>query len=94
MKHKFSRVHFKIVVFDLKMAYIGSANLTDAGIGMKVENTRNFEAGILNTNKDFVKNTANNSTAYGWKAFVKTVKEKSGKGLANHAVVATGTWLL
>ena len=41
------RVHFKIIVFDLKAAYVGSANLTGAGLGMKGENTRNFEAGIL-----------------------------------------------
>ena len=49
------RVHFKIIVFDLKAAYVGSANLTGAGLGMKGENTRNFEAGILSTNRDFVK---------------------------------------
>lgn len=41
------RVHFKIMVFDGKEAYIGSANMTGAGIGMKGEGTRNFEAGIL-----------------------------------------------
>lgn len=29
------------------MAYIGSANLTGAGLGMKGASTRNFEAGIL-----------------------------------------------
>lgn len=50
------RVHFKIIVFDLKTAYVGSANLTGAGLGMKGENTRNFEAGVLSSNKDFVKN--------------------------------------
>ena len=41
------RVHFKMIVFDCKEGYIGSANLTGAGIGMKAETTRNFEAGIL-----------------------------------------------
>lgn len=41
------RVHFKIMVFDCSMVYIGSANLTGAGIGMKGDGTRNFEAGIL-----------------------------------------------
>ena len=41
------RVHFKILVFDCKEVYVGSANLTGAGIGMKAETTRNFEAGIL-----------------------------------------------
>ncbi len=48
------RVHFKIIIFDLKTAYVGSANLTGAGLGMKGENTRNFEAGILSSNKELV----------------------------------------
>ena len=42
-----SRVHFKIFVFDSREVYLGSANLTGAGIGMKGEHHRNFEAGIL-----------------------------------------------
>lgn len=41
------RVHFKMIIFDFEMVYIGSANLTGAGMGMKSENNRNFEAGIL-----------------------------------------------
>ena len=41
------RVHFKMLVFDCKEVYIGSANLTGAGIGMKSSDKRNFEAGIL-----------------------------------------------
>ncbi len=41
------RVHFKIMIVDCATAYIGSANLTGAGIGMKGDNNRNFEAGIL-----------------------------------------------
>ena len=41
------RVHFKMIILDCKTAYIGSANLTGAGMGMKSENNRNFEAGIL-----------------------------------------------
>lgn len=41
------RVHFKMMVFDCKEVYIGSANLTGAGIGMKSSDKRNFEAGIL-----------------------------------------------
>ncbi len=41
------RVHFKIIIFDYSLAYIGSANLTGAGLGMKSANTRNFEAGVL-----------------------------------------------
>ena len=41
------RVHFKMIIFDFETTYIGSANLTGAGIGMKSSNRRNFEAGIL-----------------------------------------------
>ena len=41
------RVHFKIIVIDSALCYVGSANLTGAGIGMKGEHTRNFEAGIF-----------------------------------------------
>lgn len=48
------RVHFKMIVFDCKEVYIGSANLTGAGIGMKSENTRNFEAGILTDDPQIV----------------------------------------
>lgn len=48
MKQKICpRVHFKIMVFDNATVYVGSANLTGAGIGMKSANRRNFEAGLL-----------------------------------------------
>lgn len=48
------RVHFKLMIFDLESVYIGSANLTGAGIGMKGMDTRNFEAGILTSCKHLV----------------------------------------
>lgn len=48
------RVHFKMIVFDCKEVYVGSANLTGAGIGMKSETTRNFEAGILTDDPQMV----------------------------------------
>lgn len=41
------RVHFKIMIFDCSVAYICSANIKGAGIGMKGEGIRNFEAVIL-----------------------------------------------
>ena len=41
------RVHFKIIIIDEQYAYIGSANLTGVGMGMKSSNRRNFEAGIF-----------------------------------------------
>lgn len=49
-----SRVHFKILVFDGKKVYVGSANLTGAGIGMKTDNKCNFEAGILTDTPEVV----------------------------------------
>lgn len=48
------RVHFKIIVIDQKVCYVGSANLTGAGIGMKSLYRRNFEAGILTDSSDIV----------------------------------------
>ena len=52
-------VHSKMIVFDGKQAYIGSANLTGAGIGMKTDNKRNFEAGILTDAPEIVEKAMN-----------------------------------
>ena len=52
------RVHFKLIVFDCAEAYIGSANLTGAGMGKKGDTTRNFEAGILTDAPTLVDATA------------------------------------
>ena len=38
---------------------MGSANLTGAGIGMKAETTRNFEAGILTDDPQIVEQAMN-----------------------------------
>ena len=53
------RVHFKMLVFDFKEVYIGSANLTGAGIGMKGEDKRNFEAGMLTDDSTIVEQAMN-----------------------------------
>lgn len=53
------RVHFKILMFDCQTVYIGSANLTGAGIGMKSDGKRNFEAGILTDNPEIVEQSMN-----------------------------------
>ncbi|MDE5783212.1 MAG: phospholipase [Prevotella sp.] len=53
------RVHFKMIVFDCKEVYVGSANLTGAGIGMKAETTRNFEAGILTDEPEIIEQAMN-----------------------------------
>jgi phosphatidylserine/phosphatidylglycerophosphate/cardiolipin synthase-like enzyme len=41
------RVHFKMVLIDGAWVYLGSANLTGAGLGAKSEDRRNFELGFL-----------------------------------------------
>ena len=40
------RVHTKAIVIDGRVAFVGSANLTGAGMGAKHEDKRNFEAGF------------------------------------------------
>lgn len=70
------RVHFKIIIFDLKTAYVGSANLTGAGLGMKGSNTRNFEAGVLSNNKEFVKQASNQFDQVWMGAHCKNCKRK------------------
>ena len=70
------RVHFKIIIFDLKTAYVGSANLTGAGLGMKGSNTRNFEAGVLSSNKEFVKQASQQFDQVWMGAHCKDFKRK------------------
>lgn len=70
------RVHFKIIIFDFECAYIGSANMTGAGIGMKSRDRRNFEAGIL-TNMPAVVNAATNQFDEVWRGiFCKSCGRK------------------
>lgn len=41
------RMHMKCLIADGRLAYVGSANLTGAGLGAKSEHRRNFEAGMI-----------------------------------------------
>ena len=41
------RIHTKAIIMDGRQAFIGSANLTGAGLGAKGAHKRNFEAGFL-----------------------------------------------
>lgn len=70
------RVHFKMMVFDGKVAYIGSANLTGAGIGMKADGTRNFEAGILTDEPEIVEQAMNQFDEVWIGKHCKTCKRK------------------
>ncbi len=48
------RNHAKVVIIDNKYAYVGSANVTQAGLGQGLFSPGNFEAGILTENKEMV----------------------------------------
>jgi phosphatidylserine/phosphatidylglycerophosphate/cardiolipin synthase-like enzyme len=48
------RVHFKAVLVDGAWAYLGSANLTGAGLGAKADGRRNFELGFCTEDFDTV----------------------------------------
>ncbi len=49
------RVHTKAVIIDGKKAFIGSPNLTGAGMGAKHPDKRNFEAGFITDEKKDLK---------------------------------------
>lgn len=70
------RVHFKHLVIDGRRAYTGSANLTGAGLGMKGENTRNFEAGFITTDHDLVKDIMTQYDEVWMGRFCKTCRRK------------------
>jgi len=48
------RVHHKTYLADGRLLYIGSANLTGAGIGAKASQNRNFEVGIITDEIQFI----------------------------------------
>lgn len=70
------RVHFKHIIIDGRFAYSGSANLTGAGLGMKGENTRNFEAGFVTTDQKTVEAIMNQFDEVWRGKFCKTCKRK------------------
>lgn len=48
------RVHAKAVIVDCRAMYLGSANLTGAGLGAKSDRRRNFEWGIWTTRTSLI----------------------------------------
>jgi phosphatidylserine/phosphatidylglycerophosphate/cardiolipin synthase-like enzyme len=48
------RVHFKCVLVDGAWLYLGSANLTGAGLGAKHDDKRNFELGLVTEDFDTI----------------------------------------
>lgn len=49
------RMHMKCVIADGKKAYVGSANLTGAGMGAKSPHRRNFEAGVVTDDRETIR---------------------------------------
>lgn len=49
------RMHMKCVIADGRIAYIGSANMTGAGLGAKSDHRRNFEAGIVTEDRKVIR---------------------------------------
>ncbi len=43
------RLHAKAIIIDTQRMYLGSANLTGAGLGAKADGKRNFELGVWTT---------------------------------------------
>ena len=48
-------MHMKVFIYDDEVAYIGSANLTGAALGLRANGKRNHEAGILVKGNDIFK---------------------------------------
>ena len=48
------RVHMKMVVVDGRYLYLGSANLTGAGLGAKGDGRRNFELGVITEDEQWL----------------------------------------
>lgn len=46
------RIHAKAVIVDGRVAFVGSANLTGAGLGAKHADKRNFEAGFVTNQRE------------------------------------------
>jgi hypothetical protein len=54
-----SEYYVRVYISRLLCSNVGSANLTGAGIGMKTDNRRNFEAGILTDEPEIVEQAMN-----------------------------------
>lgn len=48
------RNHSKVVIVDNKVAYVGSANITPAGLAQGIMSPGNFEVGIITENHQFI----------------------------------------
>ena len=70
------RVHFKHIIIDGRYAYSGSANLTGAGLGIKGNDTRNFESGFVTTDPLVIEAIMNQFDEVWLGKFCKSCKRK------------------
>jgi phosphatidylserine/phosphatidylglycerophosphate/cardiolipin synthase-like enzyme len=70
------RIHFKHIIIDGKFAYSGSANLTGAGLGIKSQDTRNFESGFVTTNPEIIRAIMNQFDEVWMGKFCKSCNRK------------------
>jgi len=52
------RLHAKAVIVDSRTLYLGSANLTGAGLGAKADSRRNFEWGVRSASAELIDGVA------------------------------------
>ena len=52
------RCHWKLVIVDHRFAYCGSANFTGAGLGLKHDDRRNLELGVVSRDPAMVEHLA------------------------------------
>ena len=52
------RNHMKIVLADNEIMYLGSGNITGAGLGLKSNTKRNFELGLITEDPEMIKQVA------------------------------------
>jgi phosphatidylserine/phosphatidylglycerophosphate/cardiolipin synthase-like enzyme len=83
-------MHFKTIIVDLKYAYIGTANLSGAGVGLKSLRKRNFELGFVTYDTGIIADIASTfmevfngkyCTSEGCHFFKNAYLEESCKGI-------------
>lgn len=52
------RMHFKTIIVDLEYAYVGTANISGAGVGLKSQERRNFELGFVTHDSELIADVA------------------------------------
>jgi phosphatidylserine/phosphatidylglycerophosphate/cardiolipin synthase-like enzyme len=70
------RLHAKTVIIDAGWMYLGSANLTGAGLGAKADGRRNFELGVCTRSSELIEGVLEHFNALWEGDGCKTCKRK------------------